>query len=169
MSAALFQALGQYNAWANARLYDSCAALSDDDYRRERKAFFGSIHKTLNHIYVVDQLWRGRIEGRKAAVKSLAEVPFETFEDLRAAREAEDAALIRLMGTLSEQNLEDVVVYDFLDGTRGDAPLTVLLITLFNHQTHHRGQVHVMLTQSGVSPPPLDILDFHVDPSRRND
>ena len=167
MSVALFQTLGDFNAWANERLYDSCTQLSKDDYARERKAFFGSIDKTLNHILVVDQLWRGRMEGWKPSIKSLADVPHENLNDLRAAREAEDIALKKLVGGLDAKRLERAVRYRFLDGTPAEAPLDLLLITLFNHQTHHRGQVHVMLTQSGITPPPLDILDFHMDPARQ--
>ena len=167
MSVALFQTLGHFNGWANERLYDSCSQLSEDDYARERRAFFGSIHKTLNHILVVDQLWRGRIEGWKPAFTSLADIPCEDFRDLRTAREAEDIALVKLVSGLDERRLERAVRYRFLDGAPAEAPLDLLLITLFNHQTHHRGQVHVMLTQSGITPPPLDILDFHMDPARR--
>jgi uncharacterized damage-inducible protein DinB len=167
MSVALFRTLGDFNAWVNERLYDSCAQLSKDDYTRERKAFFGSIHRTLNHILVVDQLWRGRIEGWTPTIRSLADIPHENFNGLRAAREAEDGALKTLVGGLDEKRLERAVRYVFLDGTPAEAPLDLLLITLFNHQTHHRGQVHVMLTQSSITPPPLDILDFHMDPARR--
>ncbi len=167
MSVALFQTLGHFNAWVNERLYESCSELPKDDYTRERKAFFGSIHKTLNHILVVDQLWRGRIEGWKPSIKSLADVPCENFADLRAARETEDVALVKLVSGLDAGRLETAVGYRFLDGTPAEAPLDLLLITLFNHQTHHRGQVHVMLTQSGITPPPLDILDFHMDPARQ--
>jgi uncharacterized damage-inducible protein DinB len=167
MSVALFQTLGHFNAWANERLYDSCSQLSKDDYTRERRAFFGSIHKTLNHIFVVDQLWRGRIEGWKPSIKSLEDIPCENFEELRAARETEDGALLTLVNGLDERRLAHVLRYRFLDGSPAEAPIDLLLITLFNHQTHHRGQVHVMLTQSGITPPPLDILDFHMDPARR--
>lgn len=157
MSLTLFRMLGQFNAWANGRLYESCARLSDDDYRRERKAFFGSIHRTLNHILVVDQLWRGRIEGRMPPYKSLADVPYEVFDDLRAARVVEDGALVTFVDALDSKRLAEIVRYEFLDGTPGSAPAELLLITLFNHQTHHRGQVHCMLTGFGCKPDDTDI------------
>ncbi|MGE0093365.1 MAG: DinB family protein [Alphaproteobacteria bacterium] len=155
-----FRMLARFNGWANGHIYDCCARLSDTDYRMDRKAFFGSIHATLNHLLVVDKLWRARVEGGTADIKSLDEILHDDLPSLRAARGAEDAALIRAVDAIDAANISKPLTYKFVDGTSAETPLDVVLITLFNHQTHHRGQIHVMLTQAGVTPPPLDIINF---------
>ncbi|MFQ6017384.1 MAG: DinB family protein [Kiloniellaceae bacterium] len=156
-----FALMARFNAWVNARLYDSVSGLSEAAYRKDRKAFFGSIHNTLNHLLVVDRLWTGRIEGIDRGVRSLDQILFDDFEALRAARNAEDERLIALVDGLSEAKLQTPVSYRRMIGdgrhtTRRDH----ILLTLYNHQTHHRGQVHAMLTQEAVIPPPWDVIHF---------
>ncbi len=153
--------MARFNAWVNKRLYDCVAGLSDADYRRDRKAYFGSIHNTLNHLLAVDRAWTGRIRSVDHGITSLDQILFDDFESLRAARQAEDAALIELVDGLSDQELQRPVTYRRMIGdgshtTRRDH----ILITLFNHQTHHRGQIHAMLTQQDIDPPPLDVIHF---------
>ena len=158
--------MARFNAWVNERLYGCVAGLSDADYRKDRKAYFRSIHNTLNHLLVVDRAWTCRIKGTDHGLKSLDQILHDDFDSLRAAREAEDAALIELVDGLSDEELQRPVTYSPLSGSplsgggsftnRGDR----ILITLFNHQTHHRGQIHAMLTQQDIDPPPLDVLHF---------
>lgn len=161
MGTELFRMLARFNEWANGHIYDCCARLSDADYRMDRKAFFGSVHATLNHLLVVDKLWRARVEGGTTGIKSLNQVLYDDFALLRAAHRAEDAALIRAVDAIDTANVSKPLAYKFVDGTPAETPLDVVLITLFNHQTHHRGQIHVMLTQAGITPPPLDIINFY--------
>ena len=151
--------MARFNAWANDRIYGVVADLSDDDYRKDRKAFFGSIHNTLNHLLVVDRLWTRRIEGVEHGIASLDQILYDDFDSLRAARVDEDARFVSQVDGFSEEQLHAPAVYSRILGdgeqrTRRDH----ILLTLFNHQTHHRGQVHTMLTQSGVTPPPLDVI-----------
>ena len=160
MDTAMLRMLARFNAWANGHIYDCCATLRDAEYRRDRKAFFGSIHATLNHLLVVDKLWRARVEGGTTGIKSLDEILHDDFKALRAARAEEDAALIRTVDAVDAAKISEPLKYKFVDGTPAETPLDVVLVTLFNHQTHHRGQVHVMLTQAGITPPPLDIITF---------
>ncbi len=153
--------MARFNAWVNERVYDCVAGLSDAAYREDCKAYFGSIHNTLNHLLVVDRLWTSRIKGRDHGIESLDQILHDDFEPLRAARQAEDAALIELVDSLSEEELQGPVTYRRMIGdgshtTRRDH----ILITLFNHQTHHRGQIHAMLTQQEIDPPPLDVIYF---------
>jgi uncharacterized damage-inducible protein DinB len=153
--------MARFNAWVNKRVYDCVAGLPDANYREDRKAFFGSIHNTLNHLLVVDSLWTHRIKGSDHGIKSLDQILHDDFESLRTARQAEDAALIELVDSLSDDELQGPVTYRRMIGdgsytTRRDH----ILITLFNHQTHHRGQIHVMLTQQDVDLPPLDLIVF---------
>ncbi len=153
--------MARFNAWVNKQLYDCVAGLSDADYRRDRKAYFGSIHNTLNHLLVVDRAWTSRIKGTDHGLKSLEQILHDDFDSLRAAREAEDAALIELVDGLSDEELLREVTYSSMSGggnftNRCDR----ILVTLFNHQTHHRGQIHTLLTQQGIVPPPLDVIVF---------
>lgn len=162
MMADYFRTLGQYNGWANRRLYDACAALPDVEYRKSRQAFFGSLHGTLNHIMVGDRIWLGRIEGKPWGVKSLDQVLYDDMAGLRAAREGDDERIRSIVARLSDADLGKVVSYRTVSSPQTEmaTPLHLVLGHMFNHQTHHRGQAHCLLSQAGVSPPPLDLIFY---------
>ncbi len=153
--------MARFNQWVNGHIYDSVAELTDAEYRRDRKAFFGSIHHTLNHLLVVDRLWSGRIRGADHGITSLTEILFDEFEPLRAARGREDQGLIELVDGIDEDRFASPVAYRRIlgDGEQRTR-LDHILITLYNHQTHHRGQIHAMLTQAGVTPTDIDVIYF---------
>lgn len=153
--------MARYNRWANGRLYDACAALDDEAYLGERGMFFGSIHGTLNHILVGDLLWLARIEGLEPPPLRLDDRPCGTFAEVRAARTEQDERMVRLTAATEEDGLGRVVRYQTM--TRPEAqetPLHLCWLHLFNHQTHHRGQVHDQLSQTGVAPPALDLIYY---------
>lgn len=156
----LFQRLAAYNIWANGRLYGACARLSEGEYAAPRPSFFGSIHRTLNHLLVADRFWLARLEGITPPDLALDAELHATLPDLRVARDAEDGRIFDYVAALDEDDLEAEVAYR---NTRGE-PFTharsLLLQHLFNHHTHHRGQVHDMLSATEMPPPPLDILYF---------
>jgi len=157
------QIMARYNRWANARLYDCVATLSDEDYRLHRNAFFGSIHATLNHILVVDRLWTSRIIGEYSGIKSLDEILHEELGALQTACAAMNEHIVRLVDRLTvglDGGLDGEVRYRTTAGGKKHAsPVRHILLTLFNHQTHHRGQVHCMLSQAGIENPPiLDVI-----------
>lgn len=157
------QIMARYNRWANARLYASVAALSDEEYRRDRGAFFDSIHATLNHILVGDRVWTSRIVGEYSGIKSLDEIVHDQFATLQSARTAMDEHIVRLVDRLSvglDGGLDGQVCYrSVAGGPKQSSPVRHILLTLLNHQTHHRGQVHCMLTQAGCeNPPALDVI-----------
>jgi len=160
MSPEHFKTLARYNAWANRRLYEVCGALPSEEYARPRRAFFGSIHNTLNHILVGDRIWLGRIEGKEHGITALNQILYEDFASLRAAREAEDARIERLLGGLDEVGLARRHVYKTSAGAPQETRLEWILTHLFYHQTHHRGQVHDMLSQTETAPPPLDLIFY---------
>lgn len=160
MTTDYFASLARYNAWANARLYDACESLPEKEYRKARPSFFGSIHATLNHILVGDRIWLDRIEGIAGEMPPLDAILYDDLAPLRAAREAEDARIARLVGGLGDGALEGAVTYHNSKGDRFDTPLRYVLGHFFNHQTHHRGQVHDMLSQTGIDPPPLDLIFY---------
>ena len=164
------RSMAAYNRWANRRLYAAAAALPDDDYRRLAGAFFGSLHGTLNHLLVTDRIWMGRFEGTGGAQSKLNAILFEDLEDLRAAREREDERIIGHVAGLSAAELEADFDYATTSGKPQRQPRWEALAHLFNHQTHHRGQAHAILTRLGVTePPPLDLLVFQREAARAAD
>ncbi len=155
-----FKTMAAYNRWANGRLYDACAGLGDAERKRDRAAFFGSIHNTLNHILVGDRIWLGRIEGLVDDGTPLDTVLFDDFDELRRARDAEDDRIGRVLAAITEERLAGDLAYSNLAGTPFRTPLRLVFTHLFNHETHHRGQVHDMLSQAGLAPPELDLIYY---------
>jgi uncharacterized damage-inducible protein DinB len=152
-----FQMMALYNRLANERLYDCCARLSDAERKKNRQAFFKSIHGTLNHIMVGDRNWMTRFEGGVASSAHLDAILYDDFEELRAARRREDERIERFVSSLSDGLLDGEISYVSNEGTSYRKPTRMLLAHLFNHQTHHRGQVHNMLSQAGIATPVLDL------------
>jgi uncharacterized damage-inducible protein DinB len=149
----------RYNEWMNARLYDCCARLSDEDRKRDCGAFFKSIHGTLNHLLLADRIWLGRFTGVPFAAKSLDQELYSDFSRLRAERQNTDAEIAAWIGTLSEPDLAGELSYTSLTGPRPRRyPLWVALAHFYNHQTHHRGQLTTLLFQRGVDPEVTDLI-----------
>ncbi|AXS40611.1 DinB family protein [Breoghania sp. L-A4] len=150
-----------YNAWANTRLYAAVETLSEAQYFEDRGAFFGSLHGTLNHILVGDHIWMHRFTGDGPLPAQLDTVLHDTLTALRAAREAEDARIIAYTNGLSEADLRHTFTYTPVTSPEPvTQPLAPALAHLFNHQTHHRGQAHGMLSQLSVDPPSLDLIRY---------
>src|SRR5262245_14954102 len=142
-----FSMFAGYNEWANRRLYDAAAKLSDADYRAERGAFFGSVHRTLNHLLVTDRIWMRRITQDGLTYTSLDHVACEDFRTLRSEREAEDRRIIGYIDGLDEEKLAGKFSYQTITGAMDiTQPLGPALSHLFNHQTHHRGQAHALMS-----------------------
>ena len=156
--AAHYRMFGHYNAWANGRLYDAAARLTDEQYRADRGAFFKSVHGTLNHLLVTDYVWMHRFTGEGEASTRLDAILFETFVELRAARQAEDRRIVAYVDGLDDARIAGTIKYRRVSTPEEvEQELAPALAHWFNHQTHHRGQVHVMLSQTPVSPPALDL------------
>jgi uncharacterized damage-inducible protein DinB len=152
-----------YNAWANERLYDAASKLSDADYRADRGAFFKSVHGTLNHLLVADRIWMQRFTGTGDAPKQLNAVLFDRFKPLREARRAEDARISTFCAGLTEERLTSDFTYrTMVNATTIVQPLAPALDHFFNHQTHHRGQAHALLTAIGGRDfaPSFDLILF---------
>jgi uncharacterized damage-inducible protein DinB len=158
---AYFSMMAGYNAWANERVYDAAAGLSDSDYRADRGAFFKSVHGTLNHLLVTDCIWMRRFTGTGDAPTRLDAILFDDLSDLRAARRAEDQRIESYVGELDEARLNGLLRYRTISNpTDFEQPLASTLIHFFNHQTHHRGQVHALLTGLTGTAPSLDLIMF---------
>ncbi len=152
-----FQTLARYNRIVNERLYSACAEISDEEFRRERFGSFGSIHHTLNHILVADRIWMGRFECRGEIPASPSTILHYDLPSLREARVSEDTRIEGFISRLTDDALRAHFSYRNTTGQPFEDPLHVLVGHMFNHQTHHRGQIHVMLSQTGLKPLSLDM------------
>lgn len=147
----------RYNRLSNETLYAACAGLSGAEYRRDLGAFFGSVHGTLNHLLVGDTIWMTRFEGGTHPSTDLDVVLFEKFDALREARERMDRRIERFFSDLPAAFEDRSIRYLNNAGFDSEDPLSVILPHFFNHQTHHRAQVHTLLSQLGHKPPVLDL------------
>lgn len=155
-----FKRMASYNRWANGRLYDAARGIPGDLYRKNVGAFFGSLHGTLNHLLVTDRIWMKRLTGEGEAPASLDAILFDDFDELAAAREAEDERILAWTGRLSPEDFESDFSYTNMAGDRFRDRLDLLLSHMFNHQTHHRGQAHTVIGQLGHEPPSMDLIYF---------
>ena len=156
--------MANYNTWANQQIFRICSKLTDSEYRKDRGVFFGSIHNTLNHLLLVDILWLSRYTGRAVDyISSLDQILYDDFESLHNARVEWDRVFVEYVEGLDPADLEKTLTYSRMSGVKSEGSRQELLFTLLNHQTHHRGQVHAMLTQAGISNsdmPAIDLIDY---------
>ncbi|KWV51766.1 damage-inducible protein DinB [Bradyrhizobium macuxiense] len=151
-----FRAFAYNNAWANHRLLTTCAQLSQAEFAAERTGFFPSLQRTLNHIYVIDLFYVDALEGGWLGPKAWAnEVPCPSVAELKPAQCAIDQRLLAVCDALTPDQLSDVVRIN-RDTTIQIERRDRLLMHLFQHAIHHRGQAHAMLSATSVAPPQLD-------------
>jgi uncharacterized damage-inducible protein DinB len=155
------RAMAEYNRWQNENLYGAADGLSDAARRQPRGAFFGSIHATLNHLLWADQMWMSRFtDTPKPKVPGIPESVgmCEGWDELKRERAAFDQVILDWAARLDPAWLEgDLVWFSGALGREVSRPRWLLVTHLFNHQTHHRGQVHGMLTQAGAKPGTTDL------------
>jgi uncharacterized damage-inducible protein DinB len=152
-----FRMLARYNRIANERLYESCAQLDEQQYRAPRDGPFGSIHGLLNHLLLGDTIWMSRFEGGGGSTPPLNTVLHESFATLRAAREQMDARIEQFFESAHDGVLNRCYAYLNNQGKSYVETAPVAMAHFFNHQTHHRGQVCVMLNAAGMRPPSMDL------------
>src|ERR1700722_15639304 len=154
-----FVMMANYNEWANARLFRVAGTLEEALYRKEVGAYFKSLHGTLNHLLVADRIWMRRLTGAGDHPERLNAILFDNLPSLHTARVEEDRRIIGFVQGLAEPAFEEVLDYRTLNGTPQRQRRREILAHLFNHETHHRGQAHAILTVLGVAEPePLDLL-----------
>ncbi|MDP6708167.1 MAG: DinB family protein [Alphaproteobacteria bacterium] len=161
--------LAEFNAWANSRLHAACAELDAAELKRDRGAFFDSILGTLNHILLVDILYRERLEGRSTQFTSLDQILHADLADLTVAQQAEDAYYIDHMSMLAPADFERPIGFETLMDAPEywEVPRSVYFTNLFQHQVHHRGQTHNMVSQAGLEPPPIGFIEYMVEQGLR--
>jgi len=154
-----FNLLANYNQQTNQNIYNACATLNAFELRKHRGAFFGSIINTLNHILVGDIIWLKRIANQELQLESISEINgfetpnsldqilFDDFSILQQARLYIDSVFIALSNELDETILENVMSYENTQGDVLNKKVVDVLLHIFNHQTHHRGQITTLLSQ----------------------
>jgi len=165
MSPEWLGASARYNRWMNDKLYGLAATLSDEARKRDRGAFFKSIHGTFNHLLLADRVWLARFRGETVSngfmgpfgIRSLDQELYVDFEELRRERALTDEALAGFVSGLTSDELAAPLVY-LRGGKRLESPLWWAIAHLFNHQTHHRGQITTLLTQHGCDPGVTDLF-----------
>ena len=165
-----FTHLAAYNQWMNRKLYNAGAVLSPEQLSQNRGAFFGSILGTLNHLAVADTLWLQRIARHLPHLASLSPVSTwpqptaldeslcESFGALTELRASIDEVIVALCAELTPQELAGPLEYASTKGLRGKKPLGDVLLHVFNHQTHHRGQVTTLFAQLGIDVGATDLI-----------
>ncbi len=158
-----FRLMSRYNSWVNGQIYNIAASLCEEERQRDLKAFFRSVHGTLNHLLLTDRIWLGRfatstcsefkaLQGAKCVLKceSLSQELYSNFTELRAERAETDTVLETWMQELEPEMLMTPMRYrSFSKGQEREHPLWFAIAHLFNHQTHHRGQVTTLFNQLG--------------------
>ena len=155
------QTMAHYNQWMNRRLYALCGELSDEERKRDRGAFFKSIHGTLNHLLYGDLAWMGRFTHEPFhaphAGIDLANL-YEDFTELHHTRVVMDQQMLDWSANLTTDWL--VTPYEYVSTVYQQTrilPNWLLVTHMFNHQTHHRGQLTTLLSQLGIDPGITDL------------
>jgi uncharacterized damage-inducible protein DinB len=152
--------LTRYSAWANARLFDSLAALSDHEVTAQRSDGAGSMLKVLNHACVVDLIWQAHLLGKPHGFTSRNTDVLPGFPGLRDAQQRLDNWYVRYADDLTDDLHGQVVRFSFVDGGAGAMTRGDMLLHVVNHKTYHRGYVAQMLYQASLRPPTMDLPVF---------
>ena len=166
-----YRFLARYNRWFNERLYDACGQLPDEERKRDRGAFFGSIHQTLNHIMWGDRTWLRRFAAQGVDTPALAgdvlDLPegarhetllYADWDLLRKERAALDASIESWIDQMPPDFPLHTMRYGNTKGVQREHPAWQAMTHFFNHQTHHRGQVTTLLAQAGIDPGTTDLI-----------
>ena len=152
--------MARYNQWQNRNLYGAADTLDDMARRKDRGAFFGSIHNTLSHILWGDTLWMSRFDGWEPPDAPIGDSggSITDWSELKRAREQADARFIDWGKRVQPEALEGDLAW-YSGALKRDLvkPRAICVMQIFNHQTHHRGQVHAMLTAAGATPHDTDL------------
>ena len=150
--------MARYNRWMNERLYAQLAGIDDAERKRDRNAFFGSMHGTLNHLLWGDRMWLGRFIDEPCTAPAFGADMFADFAELARERELTDRKILGWAGTVSPEWIAGTLAYTSrVDGRAREMPRSVAAMQLFNHGTHHRGQLTTLMKQAGVDPGTTDL------------
>ena len=151
-----YRAMARNNAWANHRLLAACARLAPDEFAAQRVGFFPSLRATLNHILVIDWFYVDALKNGTLGPAAWAVLePCSTVPALQAAQGKVDRRLLAVVDALDEAGLARIVAVHRTGHIQHER-MDRLLLHIFQHQIHHRGQAHAMLSGTSVPPPQLD-------------
>ena len=151
-----YRTMAYNNAWANHRLLTACLGLSPEEFIAKRTGFFPSLRATLNHILIIDHFYVDAMEGGTLGPAAFADQePCATVAALKEAQAAVDRRLLKVVEALDGAGLQRIVSVHRGTSIQRER-MDRLLLHLFQHQVHHRGQAHSMLSATSVSPPQLD-------------
>jgi len=156
----LLRTLFQYNAWADRRLLDACAALTNEQFTRNLGSSFSSVRDTVAHLYGAEFVWNERIQGR-SPTSLVSGAGFPDLASVRAKLEEMDQFYIDYVSKLTQQDLDRIMRYKTFSGDEFSNPLWQSLHQLTNHASYHRGQIVTMLRQLGVKPVSTDLIGFY--------
>jgi uncharacterized damage-inducible protein DinB len=157
------QMLMRYKAWANELVFAAAAKLPEAELTAPRKIVFGSMLRTLNHVYAMDEVWRAHLEGRAHGYTTRNPEACPLLGELGEAQAAMDAWFMRYAHSLARE--EEIVEFRFIGGGPGAMTRRDILLHVANHATYHRGNVAAMMYQAGVAPPTTDLSVFLKSPS----
>lgn len=157
--------LAGYHHWAFETLYTALLPIGDQHYRNDCGLFFRSIHGTLNHLLLADRVWFGRFSGESYPVASLGQELEHDRARLEQALYADTPRWQHWIAEQSESRLNGVLSYSNLSGTTFQNPLTPVLLHVFNHATHHRGQISAGISSLGFEVPEMDLIMYLRRPS----
>lgn len=150
--------MARYNRWMNERLYAILGEMTDEERKCPRGAFFGSMHETLNHLLWGDRMWLGRFTGEPCNVGDFGRGMFDAFADLARERIVTDHKMLQWAADVDADWLDAPLRYrSRVDGKERELRGAIAAMQLFNHGTHHRGQLTTLLMQSGRDPGPTDL------------
>lgn len=159
-AAGTMRMLTRYKAWANELTFSAVMALPGDHATRERPTRFGNMVHTLNHVFVVDDIFRAHLEGRPHGYTARNTDRSPPVEDLWAAVRAMDGWYVALADRMSGSELAETVRFEFVGGGQGAMTREEIILHIVNHGTYHRGFVGDMLYQVPVVPPANDLTVF---------
>ncbi|MBV7336362.1 DinB family protein [Chloroflexi bacterium TSY] len=153
-----YQLMAEYNRWMNEKIYTICLGIPDEKRKEDLGAFFKSIHGTLDHILWGNRALWGRLIQKPIEVTVIGQILYTDFDELWAEQQKLDDELVQWTHTLDPEWLQSSLKYtSFVDGKRREIPHWVMVTHLFNHQTHHRGQVTTLMKQLGYDPGITDL------------
>jgi len=153
----------RYKAWANELVFDAAARLPEAELTAPRKIVFGSLLRTLNHVYAMDEVWRAHLEGRPHGYATRNPEASPPLAELAAAQEAMDVWFVGYADAGFDE--DGIVNFRFIGGGPGAMTRRDILLHVANHGTYHRGNVASMMYQAGVTPPTTDLPVFLKRPS----
>ncbi len=157
-----FKMMADYHLWACQRLHQCLEPLSEDEYRRECGLFFKSVHGTLNHLLLGDRVWHGRLVGELVSISGLGQEMLSSRQALAGAMSAQAGVWIDYVAQLPYTRFHDPLTYRSASGQEYTLPVAQLLGHVFNHGTHHRGQISAVMTQLGYPCPEMDLIYFQL-------